>query len=748
MDKAKVFQQIQKLREQIRYHDIKYHIEAKPEIEDFEYDQLFAQLENLEKIYPEWITPDSPTQRVAPQASSSFEKFTHTIPMLSTEKAYSAEEIQEFHQRIEKLLKRSVSDYVIDPKIDGLAISLWYEKGLLIRAVTRGDGEVGEIVTANVRTIRSIPLKLEPYTKENIIQNTSIKDKKTKHSKNSKKIVKLEQEDFFSESKKTEELLQSNSITSKKEFTNIPDLIEIRGEVYLPRAEFERINQQLAKDNEQIFANPRNAAAGTLKLLDPKIVAERKLSFFAYGLGQHNLNCSTYSEAMELLQHWGLPVNPERKRVSSISEVIKICQDWEGRHRQLSYDIDGLVIKVNDLKIQQELGITSRAPRCMVAYKFVPDQAITRLKDVIVQIGKGGTLTPVAVLEPVQLAGSIVSRASLHNYDNIVQKDICIGDMVAVVKAGEIIPQVLKVILESRTGQEKSITVPKECPLCNGVVRQDDDGVYIRCINPDCVGGLKSKLKFFVSRNAMDIQGLGDKLIDKLVDVKLVQNFSDIYRLTTKDLLTLEHIKERSATKIYDAIQISKNKGFSRLLTGLNIRHVGERISKILAKKFGNIYTLAEATVDQLMQIDDLGPAIAQSLYDFFHCESGRKLLKNLEEVGLITPILPSLQNDLETNLQKPLQEIPVKNNIITTSPPTFWQDKTVVITGSFSKWKRIELKEIIEKEGGKTTESVSKKTDFVLAGEDAGSKLKKAKELGIRLIEESELIKIFEKKL
>ena len=663
------------LRETIWHHAKKYYVEASPEISDYEYDRLFADLLALEKEYPELVTQDSPTQRVAPESLSGFVKYPHKIPMLSIDNCYSLKDVEEFPQKIQRFLKmdREV-EYVVDPKIDGIAISLWYEKGILVRALTRGDGKMGEVVTSNIRTIRNVPLKL------------------------------IGQE--------------------------IPNTLEVRGEVYLLRKEFEKINQERKEKGDALFANPRNAAAGTIKILDPAIVSKRNLSFFAHSLGYHELPVSTHKEAIALFEKWGLPVNPHTKHIKNIEELIKMCKEWEGKQRALPYDIDGLVIKVDNLELREKLGTTSHSPRWVLAYKFVPDHAITKLKDVVVQVGKGGTLTPVAILEAVSLAGTTVKRASLHNYENIERKDIRIGDMVKIAKGGEIIPQVLEVQVESRTGEEKIVSLPSQCPICNGEVKKDDQGAYFRCLNAECSGGLKAKLKFFISRKAMDIKGMGEMWIEQLVEEGLVSNLSDIYFLEKEDLLELERAGEKSVSNWLKGIEESKTRDLSRLLCALGIRHVGERVADILNKNFESIEKLMQADEESLQSIDEIGPSIAQSIYSFFHSESGQKLVASLQKAGI------NMKSYQYEKAKKATSEKKEQN---------FWQDKIVVITGTLTHFTRDEIKKIIEEKGARVTESVSKKTSCLIAGENAGSKIIKARELGIFILEEQKLLEILE---
>ena len=659
-------ERIRKLQEKIWYHAKKYYVDDNPEISDLEYDQLFRELQDLEDKYPDLVDPNSPTRRVAPAASSRFERMEHHVPMLSIENTYSIEEIKEFDDRVHKILKTSASvDYVVELKIDGVAVSLWYEDGNLARGLTRGDGTVGEIVTPNVRTIRSIPLQL---------------------------------------------LLP-----------NPPPILEVRGEIYLSHREFERINDLRSRAGEPLFANPRNSAAGTLKLLDPSIVAERKLDFFAHSIGHYqNFDVSDHCRVLTNFKQSGLPVNPHWQHAADITQVIEICRKWEDQRDNLPYDIDGTVIKVNRIAWQKHMGATSRAPRWVVAYKFSRREAITILKNVIVQVGKGGTLTPVAVLEPVQLAGSIVKRASLHNYEDIQRKDIRIGDTVTITKAGEIIPQVVAAHPEKRDGHEQKIEPPAKCPSCGASVQKDPDGVYLRCSNSDCSGEFKARLKFFASRNGMDIQGLGEKLIDQLVERKLVSNFVDLYYLTLDDLTVLERMGLKSAQNLLDGIEKSKEQPLARVICSLGIRHIGSRAATILAQNFETITALREASVATLADIPEIGTIMAQSICDFFQDDLNIETITKLQEAGLKMPNPLKDDSDSQSN--------------------SIFKDKSIVITGSLCNFTREELKAKLEELGGNVRSSVSSQTDYLIVGEKAGSKLAKAEQLGIEILNEKEL--------
>lgn len=663
---TKVKKEIDELRQEIWEHAKRYYVDNQPTISDYEYDLLFRKLQDLEKKHPQYVTSDSPSQRVAPVESTPFKRTSHKLPMLSIENSYSLDEIRDFAKRIARntSISSSKTAFVVEPKIDGVAISLWYENGVLVKALTRGDGVVGEDVTNNARTIRSLPLKL---------------------------------------------------------LGTAPKFLEVRGEIYLSHKAFEKINRERAAAGENIFANPRNAAAGTLKMLDNKVVQHRQLDFFAHSLGEYtDLNYTHHYDTLQSFKKLGLPVNEHCKLAKNLEQVIELCEKWVQKKQKLEYDIDGLVIKVDRIDLQKQLATTSRAPRWAVAYKFEHEQAITKLKDVIVQVGRGGTLTPVAILDPVQLAGTVVKRASLHNYEDIARKDVRIGDMVTIVKAGEIIPQVLGCDPSQRQGNEQIISPPTACPSCNGDVKKDSGGVYLRCTNKNCSEGFKAQLKFFASRQGMDISGLGEKIIAQLVDKKMVTSTADLYSLRKEDLLLLERMGEKSAQKLIDNIENSKKAPLPKLIFSLGIRHVGTKASKILAKKYQGIEALACASREDLEGINEIGPVMAESIYEYFHSEQGQNNIKALRDAGI--------------EMQ---QEQPTITTQVTSSP---FKDKNIVLTGSLAKYTRGELQKKLEEIGAVVRSSVSKNTDYVIAGENAGSKLQKANDLGVTVISESEL--------
>ncbi len=653
---------IEHLRAEIRRHDYLYYVLNQPEITDRQYDKLFAELKLLEEQHPDLITPDSPTQRVSEQPLEGFKTVRHAIPMLSIDNTYSPEELRAFDERVAKGLGRRDYDYVVELKIDGVASSLRYEHGLLVTGATRGDGRVGDDITTNVRTIKAVPLSL-------------IGDK-----------------------------------------VKILDILEVRGEVYMPTKSFAALNKQREKAGEALFANPRNATAGSLKLLDSKITAQRNLAFFAYATGEVSQPLAKdHYEALQAFKKFGLPVNPHIKRAKDIDEVIKICDSWDKKREQLEYQIDGMVVKVNRLDQRDILGYTGRAPRWSISYKFAAEQAKTVVESIDVQVGKGGTLTPVANLTPVFLAGTTVKRASLHNFDQINRLDVREGDTVVIEKAGEIIPQVVEVKKERRPKGTKPVKPPKKCPNCEGEVKKDAEGVFLRCVNPHCLGQLKERLRYFAGRGQMDIEHLGEALIDQLVDSGLVKNFAGIYKLTKEDLVELERMADKSAQNVIDSIEASKRRPLWRLIAGLGIRHIGGQTAQVLAEHFGSLNALRKASQTELDAIEQVGEKVAESVYEFFHNNKNVSVIDELLAAG-IKPELP--------------KKAKAKGKLA---------GKTIVVTGTLQNFSRQQAEQAIRDAGGKASASVSKKTDFVLAGEDPGSKLDKALKLGVKVINEKQ---------
>jgi DNA ligase (NAD+) len=659
---------IEQLRDQIRRHDHLYYVLNQPEISDQNYDKLFAELKLLEDENPELITPDSPTQRVSEQPLEGFATVKHAVPMLSIDNTYSAEELRAFDERVRKGLGTSDYDYVVELKIDGLAISLRYERGKLITAATRGDGEVGDDVTANVRTIKAVPLVLLGERK-------------------------------------------------------IPDVLEVRGEVYMPTKAFVELNKIREQTGEPAFANPRNAAAGSLKLLDAKITAQRKLSFFAYATGELSQPLAQdHYRTLQRFKELGLPVNPNIKKAKDISEVIDICAGWDEKRSKLDYQIDGMVIKINRFEQREALGATGRAPRWCISYKFAAEQAQTVVESIDVQVGKTGILTPVANLTPVLLAGTTVKRASLHNFDELNRLDVRCGDTVVIEKAGEIIPQVVEVKKERRPAGTASFKPPKKCPNCGSAVAKDEDGVYIRCLNSDCFGQLKERLRYFAGRDQMDIENLGPALIEQLVEAGLVRNFADLYKLKMLDLLTLERMADKSASNVIKGIKESKGRSLGRFIAALGIRHIGGQSAQILADYFGSLDAIMAADAEKLQAIDQIGPKVAESVYGYFRNERNYAVIKELRAAG-VEP--------------KPPQKVKARGILA---------GKAIVVTGELEHFTRPQAEQAIRDAGGKASSSVSSKTAFVLAGKDAGSKLDKALKLGVKVINEKQFLEMLGK--
>ena len=656
-----------KLRREIRHNEYLYYVLDAPEITDAEYDRMMVRLRELEARYPDSIPADSPTQRVGGRASSQFTEVRHLEPLLSLGNVFSAEELRVFDERVRSGLPAgSKVEYVMEPKIDGLACSLIYENGKLVRAATRGDGVVGENVTANVRTIRSIPLTLKVPEGE-----------------------------------------------------AVPELLDVRGEVYMPRQAFMRLNEQRAERGESEFANPRNAAAGSLRQLDPQVTASRSLSFFAYYLVGEGAQ-PKHSESLALLARYGFKVSENYKVVENIDEAIKYIGDFNELRQGLSYDTDGAVIKVNDVYQQRILGATGKDPRWATAYKYPPEQAETTLEDIDWRVGRTGVLTPTAVLTPVKLSGSVISRATLHNEDFIRAKDIRIGDRVVINKAGEIIPEVLRVVAEKRTGDEKEVEIPSVCPECGWRVERQGEEAAIRCTNPHCPALGREGLIHFVSRDAMNIDGCGPSVINALLDAGLVRDAADLYSLRKEDLLKLERMGEKSADNLLVALAESKKNELDKLLFALGIRHVGAKVARILATEFGSMEKLQQAQPEELAQIRDIGDKIAESAVTWLNVPANIDLVERLAAAGLTMTFTPPASQE---------------------DNPFF--GKTLVFTGTMPTLGRAEAKTMAQDVGAKVSGSVSKKTDYVIAGAEAGSKLEKAQQLGVTVIDEAEFLRL-----
>lgn len=656
-----------KLRREIRHNEYLYYVLDAPEITDAEYDRMMVRLRELEARYPDSIPADSPTQRVGGRASSQFTEVRHLEPLLSLGNVFSAEELRAFDERVRSGLPAgSKVEYVMEPKIDGLACSLIYENGKLVRAATRGDGVVGENVTANVRTIRSIPLTLKVPEGE-----------------------------------------------------AVSELLDVRGEVYMPRQAFMRLNEQRAERGESEFANPRNAAAGSLRQLDPQVTASRSLSFFAYYLVGEGAQ-PKHSESLALLARYGFKVSENYKVVENIDEAIKYIGDFNELRQGLSYDTDGAVIKVNDVYQQRILGATGKDPRWATAYKYPPEQAETTLEDIDWRVGRTGVLTPTAVLTPVKLSGSVISRATLHNEDFIRAKDIRIGDRVIINKAGEIIPEVLRVVAEKRTGDEKEVEIPSVCPECGWRVERQGEEAAIRCTNPHCPALGREGLIHFVSRDAMNIDGCGPSVINALLDAGLVRDAADLYSLRKEDLLKLERMGEKSADNLLTALAESKKNELDKLLFALGIRHVGAKVARILATEFGSMEKLQQAQPEELAQIRDIGDKIAESAVTWLNVPANIDLVERLAAAGLTMTFTPPASQE---------------------DNPFF--GKTLVFTGTMPTLGRAEAKTMAQDVGAKVSGSVSKKTDYVIAGAEAGSKLEKAQQLGVTVIDEAEFLRL-----
>lgn len=657
-----IAQEIDELRRLLHYHSHRYYVLDAPEIDDAEFDRLYQRLVKLEQDHPELITSDSPTQRVGGTPAEGFERVAHSVPMLSLSNAFSAEDLLAFDTRVRNGLPDDSLEYVVELKIDGLAINLVYESGRLLRAATRGDGTEGEDVTSNVRTIRAVPLVLSGQ---------------------------------------------------------VPPVMEVRGEAYMPRPAFDRLNDERLEAGEPLLANPRNAAAGSLRQLDSRVTASRTLDIFVYGMGaREELAVTTHEQTLQFLQELGFKVNPHYRVFITIGEVIDYCQSWAEKRVDLPYDIDGLVIKVNSLAGQRQLGSTAKDPRWAIAFKFPAEQATTIVEDIVVRVGRTGVLTPTAVLRPVRLAGSTVSRATLHNEDFIKEKDICIGDTVIIHKAGEIIPEVISVVESRRTGAEKSFVMPATCPECGSMVLRIPGESAHKCINGACPALLREGLIHFVSRDAMNIDGLGQAVVTSLVDSGLVADAADLYTLSAEQVLNLERMGPKSAQNLIEAIAASKQAGLARLLFGLGIRFVGAKAAATLARHFGDIELVAKASADELTALDEIGPRIAESVVEYFARPESEHLITKLSAAGV----------KLTEEKRRTTANLPLTG-------------KTFVLTGTLPTLTRNDAAELIESQGGKVTSSVSKKTDYVVAGEEAGSKLDKAQKLGITVLNEAEFM-------
>ncbi len=669
--KSAVKAKIEKLRKTIREHEYRYYVLDDPKISDAEFDKLMNQLKALEAKYPDLVTPDSPTQRVGGSPREGFQTVRHKRPMLSLDNAFSYDELREFDRRVRELAGRERVEYVTEHKFDGLSMSLQYEGGVFARGVTRGDGTTGEDVTPNVRAIRSVPLRVDSAT-----------------------LKKLRLGADF----------------------------EVRGEIIMPRSAFEELNRQQEEQGGKRFANPRNAAAGAVRVLDPAITASRRLDFYAYMLlAGDRVPVKRHSDALEALAKLQFKVSRDWKLCRTLDEVLKYCEAWESRREKLPYEIDGIVIKVNDIALQEELGFTAKAPRWAVAYKYPAHQATTVVKDIQVNVGRTGVLTPVAILEPVQVGGVTVSRSTLHNMDEVQRLGVQIGDTVLIERAGEVIPHVLKVVKEGKN--RRPFVMPKECPVCGTKIHKAEGEVAYRCVNAACPAKLKESLLHFAGRHAMNIDGLGAKIVDQLVDKGLVKDFADLYSLKLEQLAGLERMAEKSAQNLLDEIEASKSNSLARLIYALGIPFVGERTAQLLAEHFGSLDKLASATVEELSEVPEVGPKVAASIVEFFSEPANRKLVEKLRKAGLRF-----------TEERKAPRDSRLAG-------------KTFVFTGALAHRSREEAEELVVSHGGKVSSSVSKKTDYVVVGSEPGSKYDKAKSLGVTILDETQFEKLLASK-
>jgi DNA ligase (NAD+) len=666
-EKARAKARVRQLVDEIAHHDMRYYAEDNPEISDYEYDALVIELKDLEGRFPDLILSDSPTQRVSGTPLEKFPQVEHKVSMLSLGNCYSSEDLREFDARVRKWLgEKEQVEYVVELKIDGLGIALLYKDANLVRGATRGDGRVGEEVTSNIRTIRSIPLKLK--------QEGALRD------------------------------------------------VEVRGEVYMPMEGLRKLNKERETAGEQVFANPRNAAAGSVRQLDPKIAASRPLDAYFYTLSYSEAPMpKTHEECLERMRNSGLRTSPHTRKFDSIGKVLDHISSWESKREDIGYEIDGIVVKVNSLAQQERLGYTSKEPRWAIAYKYPPKQMTTRLMDVQVQVGRTGALTPVAVLDPVQIGGVTVTHATLHNEDEVSRKDLRIGDYVLVERAGEVIPQVVKPIVERRTGKEKPFEMPKTCPVCGSKAVREDDEAVRRCVNASCPAQMKERLTHFCSRGAMDCEGVGPALVEQLVDSGLVTKASDLYRLTKTDLQRLEGIAEKSSQNIVDAIKVSANKDFARVLYALGIRHVGWTTAAALAEAMESMDMLQSASEEELARIEGIGKVVAESVRDFLDNPENKRLIEGLRKAGL--------------------------KMVATKRSKGPFEGKVFLFTGELNSMPRSAAEELVVSLGAKTSDSVTKATDFVVAGENPGSKLAKAKNMGKAIIDEKTFLEMIKKR-
>ena len=660
LSRAQAVRRIAKLRQDIVTHEKKYYVDNDPQISDFEFDQLMKELQELERRFPDLVTPESPTQRVGERPVEGFPTVAHRLPMLSLDNCYTVEELRDFDGRVRRLLPEEKVDYVAELKIDGLSTSIIYRAGKFTQALTRGDGLRGDEVSANVKTIRSLPLV----------------------------------------------------IGERRE-------VEVRGEAYLPFESFRRLNREQENLGRPPFANPRNAASGSIRLLDSKEVGRRRLDAFLYYIYIDGRELPTQWEGLQKLKQEGFKTNPHSRRCQTLEEVIEYWEEWREKRDSLDYDVDGIVVKVNSVAQKEALGTTAKSPRWAISFKFPARQATTKVLDIRIQVGRTGALTPVADLEPVRLSGTTITRSTLHNEDEIKRKDVRVGDWVLIERSGDVIPNVVAVMKERRTGKEKKFVFPGHCPVCGAAAFRPEGEVISRCTNPSCSAKLRESLLHFASRRAMDIEGLGDSLVDQLLEKKLVQAIPDIYSLRYDDLVNLERMGPKSSHNLLDQIAGSKARDLSALIFALGIRHVGERLARTLASHFRTLDALAEAAAEELTEVEDIGPKVAESILFFFRQPENTALIRRLKEAGL------NFESRAEKRATGPLE------------------GKTFVLTGTLASLERDEAKEVIEGLGGKVTSSVSGKTDYVVVGESPGSKLDKARQLKIAILDEQEFLKL-----
>lgn len=669
MDRSEAKKKVSSLGDLIRRHDRKYFVENRPEISDREYDRLYSELKDIENKFPDFIAPNSPTQRVSEKPLEGFRHVRHAVPMLSMDNTYSHGELRSFDKRIKKNLGKEKYEYAVEFKIDGVSVSITYENGNLIMGATRGDGITGDDVSLNLRTIRSVPLRL-----------LSVKE-------------------------------------------NLPARLEVRGEVFMSKKQFAKLNAERKKRGEELFANPRNASAGSLKLLNPRLTAERHLDVFVWGIGACKGEVpQNHDEVLGHLGKLGLKVIPHVKKCKDIEEVIKFCDSWQGKREKLDFEIDGMVVKINALSRQRKLGSTSKSPRWMIAYKFPAEKALTELLDVKAQVGRTGTITPVAILKPVHISGTTVSRATLHNFDEIERLGVRIKDKVYVEKSGEIIPKILSVAKEKRTGKESPIKIPTECPSCGALLQKKEKEVALRCNNVACRASIKQRILHFASRNAMDIEGLGISMVEQLVSAGLVKNYADLYCLKFEDVKKLERFADKSAENLISAIEKSKKSDLNRLIFALGIQHVGRKAAWVLAKKFGSLEKLSGQNIESLTSINEIGPVMAESIAHFFRNRKNAEVLEGLKAAKVI----------VEMAKTKKAQTL---------------EGKTFVVTGALKDYTRHGIEELIRELGGNTSASVSKDTDYLILGEDPGSKLGKAEKLGTKIINEKEFKRMIDER-